>query len=61
MSDAEIQNKMMKLEFKIDQVLALNYKVDVAIYRAKIEFLKDKELANELLNSPKELVLLKTW
>ena len=42
MSDAEIQNEMMKLEFKIDQVLALNYKIDVAIYREKIKFLKDK-------------------
>jgi len=35
-------NEMMKLEFKIEQVLALNYKADVTDYRERIEFLKDK-------------------
>ena len=40
MSDSEIINKMMKLEFKIDHVLALDYKADVVIYRERIEFLK---------------------
>jgi len=38
MSDTE----MMKLEFKIDQILALNYKADVTDYRERIEFLKGK-------------------
>ena len=33
MSDTEILNEMIKLEFKIDQVLALNYKADVSMYR----------------------------
>ena len=36
MSDTEI----MKLEFKIDQVLALNYKTDVGMCRERIELLK---------------------
>jgi len=36
MSDTEI----IKLEFKIDQILALNYKADIGMYRERIEFLK---------------------
>ena len=42
MSDNAIMNEMMKLEFKIGQILALNYKADVVMYRERIEFLKDK-------------------
>ncbi len=42
MSDTEIMSEMMKLEFKIDQILDLNYKADVGMYRERIEFLKDK-------------------
>ena len=35
-------NEMMKLEFKVSQILALNYKTDVTNYRERIEFLKNK-------------------
>ena len=42
MSDTEIMNEMMKLEHKINEILALDYKADVTDYRERIEFLKNK-------------------
>ena len=36
MSDTAIMNEMMKLEFKIDQIFALNYKADYFVGNDKL-------------------------